>query len=278
MLTQPRVSVVLPTLNEAKNLPHVLARLPRDLFELVLVDGRSLDGTVAVATHLWPDVRVVMQTRSGKGNALACGFAACRGDIIVALDADGSTDPGEIPQFVDALRAGADFVKGSRFLAGGGSDDITRVRSLGNRGLNGLVNVLFGTSYTDLCYGYNAFWARHLDVLGLDSASPCRPDGRRLWGDGFEVETLMNVRVALAGLDVVEIPSQEHSRLHGVSNLNAVSDGLRVLRIIVQERFRRPMALAGPAWHAAASLRVIDLQVLEREPSYDHRTLDEQTA
>ncbi|MCW2725131.1 MAG: glycosyl transferase [Frankiales bacterium] len=277
MLTQPRVSVVLPTLNEAKNLPHVLARLPHDVFELVLVDGCSLDDSIAVARRLWPGVRVVMQTRSGKGNALACGFAACRGDIIVAMDADGSTDPAEIPRFVEALRAGADFVKGSRFLAGGGSEDITRVRSLGNQGLNGLVNLLFGTRYTDLCYGYNAFWARHLDVLGLDSASPCRPDGRPLWGDGFEVETLMNVRVALAGLEVVEIPSQEHNRLHGVSNLNAFSDGLRVLRIILQERLRG-QALAGQPWPAGASLRVIDLVPAEREQAPFERTLGEQTA
>jgi glycosyltransferase involved in cell wall biosynthesis len=277
MLTQPKVSVVLPTLNEAKNLPHVLARLPHDVFELVLVDGCSLDDSIAVARRLWPGVRVVMQTRSGKGNALACGFAACRGDIIVAMDADGSTDPAEIPRFVEALRAGADFVKGSRFLAGGGSEDITRVRSLGNQGLNGLVNLLFGTRYTDLCYGYNAFWARHLDVLGLDSASPCRPDGRPLWGDGFEVETLMNVRVALAGLEVVEIPSQEHNRLHGVSNLNAFSDGLRVLRIILQERLRG-QALAGQPWPAGASLRVIDLVPAEREQAPFERTLGEQTA
>jgi glycosyltransferase involved in cell wall biosynthesis len=277
MLTQPKVSVVLPTLNEAKNLPHVLARLPHDVFELVLVDGCSLDDSIAVARRLWPGVRVVMQTRNGKGNALACGFAACRGDIIVAMDADGSTDPAEIPRFVEALRAGADFVKGSRFLAGGGSEDITRVRSLGNQGLNGLVNLLFGTRYTDLCYGYNAFWARHLDVLGLDSASPCRPDGRPLWGDGFEVETLMNVRVALAGLEVVEIPSQEHNRLHGVSNLNAFSDGLRVLRIILQERLRG-QALAGQPWPAGASLRVIDLVPAEREQAPFERTLGEQTA
>src|SRR5918998_4345899 len=88
-----RVSVVIPTLNEAANLPHVFAELPGWLHEVVLVDGFSSDGTVEVARRLRPDVRIVLQERRGKGDAVACGFAAATGDIIVMLDADGSADP-----------------------------------------------------------------------------------------------------------------------------------------------------------------------------------------
>jgi glycosyltransferase involved in cell wall biosynthesis len=224
-------------LNEAKNLEHVLPALPKGLFEVILVDGASLDGTIETALRLRPDVRIVRQTRSGKGNALACGFAASRGDVIVMLDADGSADPREIPRFVDALRRGADFAKGSRRLAGGGSADLTRIRALGNRFLSLLVNRLCESDYTDLCYGYNAFWARTcLPVLGLDWRSPPAPgDDGRLWGDGFEIETLIHMRVARAGLNVVEVPSYELPRLHGVSNLNAPRDGMRVLRTILTE-------------------------------------------
>jgi glycosyltransferase involved in cell wall biosynthesis len=239
------ISVIIPARNEAANLPHVLTRLPFAIDELILVDGHSVDDTVAVARALRPEVRVITQDRSGKGNALACGFAAATGDIIVMLDADGSTDPQEIPRFVDALYDGNDFAKGSRFAPGGGSVDITPVRRLGNRALNVLVNVLFGTRYTDLCYGYNAFW-RH-----------CLPD-LRVTCDGFEVETLMNVRVAAAGLRVVEVPSVEHERLFGESNLHAVRDGLRILRTILLERLRlffrgrrRRAATRGPAWPPA---------------------------
>ncbi len=130
---QPRVSVVIPTLNEARNLDHVFAALPAGLHEVILVDGHSVDGTPDVARRLRPDVRVVKQTRTGKGNALACGFAAATGDIIVMIDADGSTDPAEIPRFVEALTSGADFAKGSRFAPGAGSTDITPLRKLGNR-------------------------------------------------------------------------------------------------------------------------------------------------
>ena len=231
---EPRVSVVIPTLNEARNLPHVFAALPDDIFEIVLVDGNSTDGTVEIARELYPTVRVVGQSRRGKGNALAAGFAACRGDVIVMLDADGSADPTEIPRFVAALKDGADFAKGSRFLAGGGSSDISPLRWLGNRFFSRLVNVLYGTHYSDLCYGYNAFRTSCLPAIDVDC-------------DGFEVETLINVRIAKAGLEVVEVPSFEFDRIHGESNLNAFRDGCRVLRTIFRE-WRRPSPLdAAPA-------------------------------
>jgi hypothetical protein len=235
-LSPPMISVVIPTLNEAANLPHVLTRLPDSVDEVVLVDGHSVDDTIAVARALCPDVRIVLQDGRGKGNALACGFAAASGDIIVMLDADGSTDPAEIPTFVAALTAGHDFAKGSRFAPGGGSADITPLRWLGNRFLSMLVNALFRTRYSDLCYGYNAFWRRCLPHLHVTC-------------NGFEVETLINIRVARARLSVAEVPSVEHERLFGESNLNAMRDGLRVLRTIVSERLRRRRAQhSGDGW------------------------------
>jgi len=238
----PSISVVVPALNEARNLPHVFARLPRGLHEVIVVDGHSVDDTCAVARRLMPDARIITQTRSGKGNALACGFAVATGQIIVMLDADGSADAGEIPAFVQALLDGADFAKGSRFAPGGGSSDLTRLRTLGNRVLMALVNQAYDTAYTDLCYGFNVFWRRHLPVLRLDSTTPS-PDGtQRLWGDGFEIETLIAIRVTVARLAVVEVPSFEHSRIHGTSNLTAFSDGLRVLRTIFTERRARNAA------------------------------------
>ena len=243
----PTVSVVIPTLNEARNLPHVFERLPQGLHEVIVVDGHSVDDTCAVVRRLRPDSRVIMQNRSGKGNALACGFTAATGQIIVMLDADGSADPGEIPAFVQALLGGADFAKGSRFAPGGGSADLTRLRTLGNRVLMAMVNRAYSTAYTDLCYGFNVFWRRHLPVLRLDSTTPPPGDGtQRLWGDGFEIETLIAIRVTVARLAVVEVPSFEHSRIHGVSNLTAFSDGLRVLRTIFAERRARHAAAMKP--------------------------------
>lgn len=229
----PRVSVVIPTLNEERNLPGVLARLPRDVHELIVVDGRSSDASVAVVRSLWPRALVLTQPGTGKGDALAHGFAAASGDIVVTVDADGSTDPAEIPFFVDALLSGADLAKGSRFLAGGGSDDLTRTRRIGARALTGLVNLLFGTGYTDLCYGYTAFWRDRLDQITVAA--------------GFEVETSMSVSAARAGLRVEEVPSFERARVHGASNLRTVRDGMRVLGAIIGARARRRPRAPAPA-------------------------------
>src|SRR5712692_7490572 len=121
----PRISIVIPALNEAQNLPYVLPYIPSIVSEVVLVDGHSTDDTLAVARQLLPTIRIVKQAGKGKGDALRAGFAACTGDIIVMLDADGSADPNEIPCFVQALIVGKDFAKGSRFIRGGGSHDIT---------------------------------------------------------------------------------------------------------------------------------------------------------
>jgi glycosyltransferase involved in cell wall biosynthesis len=225
-VTSVSISVVMPTLNEAANLPHVLARLPAIVDEVVIVDGHSIDDTLAVARAIRPDVRIVLQDGTGKGNALACGFAAASGDIIVMLDADGSTDPAEIPRFVSALLDGSDFAKGSRFADGGHSHDITTVRAIGNQLLRGALNVLYRTRYTDLCYGYNAFWRHCLPHMNVTC-------------NGFEVEALIHARIARSGLVVTEVASIEHSRIHGESKLRVLRDGARVLRTVVAERVRR---------------------------------------
>jgi glycosyltransferase involved in cell wall biosynthesis len=235
---EPRISIVIPAKNEARNLEVVLPMLPK-VHEVILVDGNSIDGTIEAARAVMPDIIVKNQTRRGKGNALACGFEVATGDVIVMFDADCSADPREIPHFVAALVAGADFAKGSRFCPGGGSADITRLRDAGNRGLNVLANLMLGTAYTDLCYGYNAFWRDIL--LHLDLPSPsigALPPTSMLWGDGFEIETVINCRIAAAALTVVEVPSFEKSRVHGASNLNTFGDGWRVLRTIGTERRR----------------------------------------
>ncbi len=222
----PSVSVVVPALNEAPNLPYVLPLIPAWVSEVILVDGGSTDGTADVARALMPEIRIISQTGRGKGNALRSGFASATGDIIVMLDADGSTLPTEIPAFVGVLLAGADFAKGSRFSQGGGSEDISFFRRLGNLYFVLMARLLFGGRYTDLCYGYNAFWRRHLPTLDLDA-------------DGFEVETMMNLRALQRGLRVVEVSSFEACRKFGSSRLRAVPDGLRVLRIVLRERVAR---------------------------------------
>ena len=228
-----KVSVVVPAINEARNIGHVLAELPDELHEVILVDGNSEDETIEAARRACPDIRVLTQNGRGKGDALRTGFAAVTGNLVVMLDADGSADPTEIPRFVEALEAGADFAKGSRFLPGGGSADITPSRKAGNAFLSGTANLLHGTHFTDLCYGYNAFWARCLPFISLDAP-------------GFEVETLINLRIASAGMKITEVPSYEANRISGQSNLKTYRDGFRVLGTILLEARRRHIVRQKP--------------------------------
>ncbi len=219
------VSLVIPAKNEARNLGFVLSHLPAGIDEVILVDGRSSDVTTAMARHCLPDIRIISDPASGKGHALRAGFAAATGDAIVAMDADGSMSPEEIPHYVYFLEQGYDFVKGSRFVAGGGSLDITTIRRLGNRGLLAIANLLYGSQFSDLCYGFFAFRRQFLEHLDLRSS-------------GFEIETELTVRAHVTGLRIAEIPSLELPRRQGHSNLRAIRDGQRVLKTLLLERGR----------------------------------------
>jgi glycosyltransferase involved in cell wall biosynthesis len=218
-------------MNEAANVQWVLSRVPACVTEVILVDGYSTDDTIAAALRVRPDARVVYQQSRGKGSALRTGFAAATGDYVVMIDADGSMHPREIDLFVSALDRGYDFIKGSRFMPGGGSEDITRLRSLGNAALKAAVNIMFLVPFTDLCYGFMAFRRTCLAQLSLTA-------------QGFEIETEMAIHAVKAGLRIAEVPSMELSRRSGVSNLNTFSDGQRVLRTLARERVsqrRRPV-------------------------------------
>ncbi|MEJ3655774.1 glycosyltransferase family 2 protein [Actinomycetes bacterium KLBMP 9759] len=235
----PAVSVVVPCRNEARSLELVLpaiAAVRPAVHEVVLVDGHSTDDSLDVAVRALPDVLVVQQTRRGKGNALVCGFAAATGDVIVVLDADGTADPAEIPAFVDALVAGADFAKGSRFTAGGGSDPISTRDRLAHSTLNTLANALLGTTYSDLCYGYNAFWADVLPRLHLPPVD--MPVDEVFWGDGPEIVPMLNCRAVAAGLVVADVPSVERQRLFGDPSRRSLAERARILRTLLAEHRR----------------------------------------
>lgn len=224
--SRPTVSVIIPTLNEAKNLPLVLPYLPMNwIDEVILVDGRSTDDTVETAKRLLPSIKVVIEQEKGKGAAMNAGYRASIGDILIVIDADGSNDPREIPRYITALLEGADFVKGSRFAPGGGTTDMPRFRMLGNGGLLLVANLLFGTQFTDLCYGYHAFWRYCLEAVQVNNYS------------GFEIDTALYLQAAISRLRISEVPSFEGYRFYGVGKLQTIPDGFRVLNTIFRQWF-----------------------------------------
>ena len=229
------LTLLIPAKNEAENIEWVLERLPPIVDEVVLVDAHSTDATIETARRVRPDVVVVSDNSRGKGDAIRIGVEAATGDDVVMIDADGSMDPAEIDAFVTKLRSGYDLVKGSRFLPGAGTADMTIVRDAGHRALLTFSNLLYGTSWSDLCYGFAAFKRDAFQSLELTA-------------DGFEIEAQLFLRTERVGLRVAEVPSFEAPRRTGTSNLNTFRDGWRVLTTIVAERLRAPRpGLAAPA-------------------------------
>jgi len=239
-ITGPSVSLVIPALNEAHGLQAILPRVPRIVDQLIVVDGGSKDATVEVVRKITPHATVIRQTGRGKGDALKCGIAAAHSQIIVTMDADGSMNPEDIQYFVAELDAGMDFVKGSRVLPGAGSDDFTWLRRAGNAALTRFANLVFGCRYTDITFGFNAYWRQSIDHLGV-------------LADGFEFEIQAALRATGVGMRTSEVPTYEQARLGGVSKLNPMTDGLAILRIILSEASPRTGVRLAMARHAAAA-------------------------
>ena len=219
------VGIAIPTKNEEKNIKRVLNRLlDFGYYNLLVIDGVSKDETLKVAME--NGAKIILQDGIGKGHAIRQVFNNRYLDVeaLVLMDADGSMSAKEVPRFIEALQNGFDIVKGSRFVRGGGSDDITLLRKIGNSLFTGSVNLLFLTRYTDLCYGFAAFNRKAIRKL-----APV------LESNGFEIETEIFIKAKKLGLKVVEVPSFEYQRENGQSNLNTYKDGLKILKTIMRE-------------------------------------------
>lgn len=227
-------AVIIPTLNEERNVAEVIRKLNSLGFtNILVVDGNSTDQTVAVAKKL--GVHVIHQNGKGKGDALrqAFNYYGLNGDPIVIMDADGSMNPEELSSFIETLKCGADLVKGSRFMRGGYSKDMTLMRRIGNSLFVSLVNLIWATHYTDLCYGFAAFKRDAIEKL-----YPL------LKSENFEIEAEILIKAKELGLRVVEVPSVELRRMNGKSNLKAYKDGFLILKTVMNEFVRSNQVVA----------------------------------
>jgi glycosyltransferase involved in cell wall biosynthesis len=217
-----RISIVIPTLNEEKNLPIVLRDIKessQNIDEIVVVDGYSKDKTVEIAKKFGAKI---IYDNIGKGSALRKGMEQAKGDIIVMMDADCSNLSSELGLLIEGIKAGFDACFGSRFIQGGGTEDMPWYRMLGNKFFVLLVNLFWGMNYSDLCYGYRSFSKKCIKKLKLES-------------DGFGIETEISIKAAKNKLKILEIPSFEKNRMYGEGKLRTFEDGWLILKTIIKE-------------------------------------------
>jgi hypothetical protein len=219
----PRVSVVIPCLNEAENIEECVARAfavlgeHRISGEVIVADNGSDDGSGALAAAV--GARVVFEPRRGYGNAYLAGFAAASGEYIVMADADLTYDFEDIPRFVKELEGGAELVMGNRM------DNIQpgampwHHRYLGNPALTGMLNLFFRTGVKDAHCGMRALRKDALPVLDLRAT-------------GMEFASEMVIRAAKEDLDIRQFPIEYRVR-RGQSKLSSWRDGWRHLRFLL---------------------------------------------
>ena len=234
-----KIAVVIPSKNEESNLPIVVKQIPPFIDEIIISVTSLIDTSWKVSEELQKSypVKFVVQDKSGKGAAQKKAINSTGCDIIVLLDADGSTNPLEITAVLDLLiNSELDMVKGSRYLTLGGSADLTSFRSFGNLLLTKIGNLMYRQNYTDLAYGFVAY--NRDSLLKLDATKTENNFEYFNYGNGFEFETLVLSRMARSKMKILEFPSFELKRIDGFSNLRAVRDGFRLLFTLIFERFR----------------------------------------
>jgi glycosyltransferase involved in cell wall biosynthesis len=222
---------VILTLNEIEGVTHIFPKLPLYLVdEVLVVDGGSTDGTIEFFEAR--GVKVIRQERRGRGEAFRLAVRDARNEFLVFFSPDGNEEPADIPQLVEGLSQGYDMVIGSRFMAGGCSEDDDKFlfasRRWGNLTFTWLVSLLFarGSRLSDSINGFRAVTRAAFARL--------RPDA-----EGYAIEFQMSIRALQLGLRILEMPTQESPRIgKGVSKLNAVPVGLKFLRLMLDEWIR----------------------------------------
>jgi dolichol-phosphate mannosyltransferase len=234
----PNATVCLPTYNERENLEAMIRALERFGVRVLVVDDNSPDGTGEIADRLAEELDFVSvlhrQRKEGLGPAYLAGFEralADGADYVLELDCDFSHDPSDVPRLIAACEAGADLVLGSRYVAGGGTQNWGLVRRIVSWGGSFYARVLLGVNVNDLTGGFKCFRRQVLEALDLDAVHSK--------GYAFQIE--MTYRALRKGFRVVEVPIRFVDRTEGHSKMSRA--------IVVEAVWKVPLlrlaALAG---------------------------------
>lgn len=211
------VSVIIPAKNEESTIKEIIEKSKPYANEIIVVDGHSIDRTREIAERC--GIRVILDNRKSKGDAVRVGAKEAKGDILVFIDADGSHKPNDIPKLLEPIIKGeADIVIGSR--AKGGSDELVGtidkfIRATGSGFITLLINLRFKTDLTDSQNGFRAIKKEVFHKLNLKR-------------NDFVIEQEMIVNALKRGYRIAEEPSHEYKRQGGVRKLST-SQGFKYL-------------------------------------------------
>lgn len=227
-LHSPTVSIIIPAFNEEKTVANVIAEtitvmnqqnLP---YEIIFVDDGSTDKTGLIASFFKVNV-LINKTNRGKGYSMKRALHHAIGDIIVTIDSDGEHKPKEITPLLEAVLNGFDVAVGSRFL-NNQTAVTTKLNQIGNIFFNLTIMSLTGKRLTDSQTGFRVIKREVIEELNLQS-------------DGYEIEAEITIKSLKNGFTFKELPITVERRKFGISKLNMIKDGKKIIKTILTTSF-----------------------------------------
>ena len=216
-----RVSLVIPTKNEAGALEKTIKEIPQGCVdEIIVSDGHSTDGTLDIAVKL--GCKAITQEGKGYGLGILSGVKIATGDVIVIMDGDGSQIPADIPRLLEKIKEGYDIGWGSRYLGGGKSLDDTWLRYFGNQLFTFLIRFIHGLKITDILYMFPAFKKEIFDKVSLQFSD-------------FRFGIELPVKAHKAGFKFGEVACVERKRMTGETKVKDLADGYKIFKAILKK-------------------------------------------
>jgi len=216
-----RVSLVIPTRNEASSLERTVREIPAgSVDEIIVSDGHSTDGTLEVARSL--GCIAIIQEGKGYGLGIRTGIKKAKGDVIIIMDADGSANPADIPKLVQKVKEGYDVGWASRYINRGKTADDTWLRYFGNKFFTFLTGFIHGLKVADILYMFAAFRKEIIDKIELESP-------------GFEFCIELPVKAHKIGARFGEVSCIERKRMGDETKVNDLIDGYKILKSILKK-------------------------------------------
>jgi len=229
-----KITLLVPTLNEITGMKEIMPKVKKEWVDQILVlDGGSTDGTIEYAKE--QGYQVYVQKEKGLRKGYMEAYPLIEGDVIVTFSPDGNSIPELIPPLIEKMKEGYDMVIVSRYKDNAKSDDDDIITGFGNWMFTSLVNVLYGSDYTDAMVIYRAYKKDLIKSLDLDKDETYTPE--KWFCTNVSWEPILSVRCVKRGLKIAEIGGDEPPRLGGKRKLQVIRWGSTFLAQFIREKF-----------------------------------------